>query len=368
MVATTTSARAQYFLGLNPLRAFAALSVLVFHVTGMDGFAEVPAHGPLSWIRGGWVGLDIFFVTSGLVVGQSAVAGYLKSGTQFQSRFILHRLARIVPLYLFTATLCAILLSEFSSQDIVWQVLSHLVFIHNLWMSTIMAINPPSWSLAVEMQLYLILLMLTPWLARQSASMVAFLCVGAALLYRSIVYVGVTHIDPTNTSLLQHLTYQTPGMIDSFGLGVAAAIAIVNQRLAWVGPALCSILIVLGLWGLTLGSVVAPQFADATIWTQPLLAITVRTCIAFAALALVVGSALMPLSNRTMLGQLLRHAGDLSYGVYLWHFAVLSAVMRLTSLRGWALVTVVTIFTMSIAEITWRSIERPVLRWAARRG
>ena len=368
MLATTTPARTQYFSGLNPLRAFAALSVLVFHVTGMDGFAEVPANGPLSWIRGGWVGLDIFFVTSGLVVGQSAIAGYLKLGTHFRNRFVLHRLARIVPLFLFTGTVCAIFFSKFSAQDTIRQVLSHLVFIHNLWMDTTMAINPPSWSLAVEMQLYLLLLLLTPWLAQKSPTKVALSCVGVALLYRSIVYFGVMRMDPTNTSLLQHLTYQTPGMIDSFGLGVAAAIATVNRRLTEAGPALCSILIVLGLCALTLGSVVTPQFADATIWSKPWLAIGVRTCIAFAALALVMGCALMPISNKTVLGQLMHHAGDLSYGVYLWHFAVLSAVMRLTSLSSWSLVAVVILFTVAAAEITWRLIERPVLRWAAARG
>ncbi len=349
-----------YFGGLNPLRLFAALSVLAFHVAGIDGFAAIPASGPLSWIRGGWVGLDIFFVTSGLVVGQSALSGWRKNGPDFRADFVLHRLARIVPLYFLTGLVCAIFFSTFAN-DTVLQLLSHVFFVHNFWPSTIMSINPPSWSLAVEMQLYFMLLIATPWLSQRSAWSVAAASIACALLYRTAVYFGAA---PMGTDWLQHLIFQTPGLTDGFGLGVAAAIAISRIRHP-VGIPACALLIAIGLYGLHSGSLLTPSIADGSIWSHPTLAITMRTGIAMSALAFVTGCALMPMPASGKWSRRVAHAGDLSYGIYLWHFAVLSAALRLTSLSGWTLLGAVAAVSIVMAEITWFAVERPVLRRVA---
>ena len=74
------------------LRIFWALSVLSHHVMGRNARADVPASGPLAWIRCGWVGVDVFFaIISGLVVGQSALARFRREGTAFRSAFARQR-------------------------------------------------------------------------------------------------------------------------------------------------------------------------------------------------------------------------------------------------------------------------------------
>lgn len=359
-----TVPRANYFQGLNPLRAFAALSVLAFHVAGLEGWSHVPTHGPLAWIRVGWVGLDVFFVISGLVVGQSALAGFQALGPDFRSKFITHRLVRIAPLYILAGSVWVLAVNAglIFGEGGAWQVLTHLFFIHNLWMNTSGSINPPSWSLGLEIQLYVVLLVATPWLCRQSAMRVALLSALFALAYRSCAYFVAKALGADTSGILQHAVYQTPGMIDAFGFGVAIAIAAANNRLPQVGPVGRTVLVGAGLFGLSMVSLATPQMIDGSIWQQPLLALTIRSMVAIAAVALVLGCTLQPAGTDSRIGAMFKHWGDLSYGIYLWHSFVLYEVVRYTRLGGWPLLAAVLITTIVLAEITWRTVERPILR------
>ena len=61
-----------YFENIDLLRGFAALSVLVYHVIELSAWKDFPISGPLVWFRLGWMGVDLFFVISGMVIGLSA--------------------------------------------------------------------------------------------------------------------------------------------------------------------------------------------------------------------------------------------------------------------------------------------------------
>src|SRR5271157_1591645 len=57
------------FPGLDLLRAFAAISVVVYHVIELFAWKDFPSHHPLAqWFRVGGFGVDLFFVISGLVI------------------------------------------------------------------------------------------------------------------------------------------------------------------------------------------------------------------------------------------------------------------------------------------------------------
>ncbi len=43
------------------LRAFAALTVVVYHTIIICGWQDFPTTYPLAWFRYGWMGVDIFF-------------------------------------------------------------------------------------------------------------------------------------------------------------------------------------------------------------------------------------------------------------------------------------------------------------------
>src|SRR6185437_3793138 len=98
------TARKEKLLGVQYLRAIAALMVVWFHLYG-----EIPAYEPFFSVHG-WIsvpafrgGVDIFFVISGFVM-------YVSSIDSEPLRFLWRRIARIVPLY-WSMTLVVVLLS-----------------------------------------------------------------------------------------------------------------------------------------------------------------------------------------------------------------------------------------------------------------
>ncbi|WP_060481196.1 acyltransferase [Pseudomonas sp. NBRC 111119] len=143
---------------LQALRAFAAWVVVCHHF--MQIFFDFKASGPVGQLLAdrGAVGVDIFFVISGLVIYLST-----RDKTVAPREFLLNRILRIVPAYWFYTALMAALLLAFSQwmphQEFSWH---HLL----LSMLFIPAENPGGyglyptlnvgWTLNFEMLFYLL--------------------------------------------------------------------------------------------------------------------------------------------------------------------------------------------------------------------
>lgn len=105
----------------------------------------------------GWTGVQLFLIISGFLIH----LGYLYNNENIKtSIFYSKRFWRIYPPYLFV-----LLFFCFSTNAIgyflfskpgLYNLGSHLLFLHNLSDKTFYSINPSFWSLALEMQLYLI--------------------------------------------------------------------------------------------------------------------------------------------------------------------------------------------------------------------
>ena len=92
-----------YFENIDLLRAFAAISVLVYHVIELSSWKSFPINGLLSWFRIGWMGVDLFFVISGFVITLSAFSILEKNNLKkYRILFSKKRIARIVPLHYLT--------------------------------------------------------------------------------------------------------------------------------------------------------------------------------------------------------------------------------------------------------------------------
>lgn len=159
--------RVTVFPYIDILRGFAAITVLIYHVIEHFNWHAFPSSGPMFWFRIGWVGVDLFFVISGFVITLSAIRLYKKMPDFYHGIFIKRRLLRIAPLYYLTL-FCFIV---FVSPTLLWvdfyeNLGLHLFFIHNLSPEFQGAINGVNWSIAVEMQFYLIMLLLGPYLLR----------------------------------------------------------------------------------------------------------------------------------------------------------------------------------------------------------
>src|SRR2546423_1538207 len=140
---------------LDVLRAAAIFLVLGNHVGSLTShrfpwlrnFVE-------AWIRGGWVGVDLFFVLSGFLVSGLLFREYQRSGTLDVPRFLWRRGMRIYPAF-WTLLLATWLgfrwfgLPHTSGNAL----LAELLFVQNyasgMWNHT--------WSLAVEEHFYVAL-------------------------------------------------------------------------------------------------------------------------------------------------------------------------------------------------------------------
>lgn len=118
---------------------------------------------PFSW---GAAGVALFFVISGFCIHWS-----FRQSSGIWSHFYIRRLFRIVPAYVAALVFVFVImfrhLPDAAKGGFFWsQFSAHLFFVHNFFPSTFKAVNPPLWSLAVEVQLYLLYPLLLALVAR----------------------------------------------------------------------------------------------------------------------------------------------------------------------------------------------------------
>ena len=139
---------------LDALRAVAVLLVLGRHFPeSPPGGAPLPAWLGL-WQRGGWIGVDLFFVLSGFLVSGLLFREYRRFGEIRYAHFLARRGFKIYPAFyvMFGAVL---LFAAYAGRAFVgWPVvLSEAFFVQNYGP----ALFPHTWSLAVEEHFYLLL-------------------------------------------------------------------------------------------------------------------------------------------------------------------------------------------------------------------
>ncbi len=135
--------------GLDILRGIAVVLVLFRHV-------RLPARPSLPLIimeRGGWIGVDLFFVLSGFLVSGLLFREWSSTGHLRVGRFLARRAWKIYPQFylLLAATMLPVFQGhlEMSAEGWLGEILFVQNYVGKLW--------PHTWSLAVEEHFYLFL-------------------------------------------------------------------------------------------------------------------------------------------------------------------------------------------------------------------
>lgn len=144
-----TNQRVRY-IGLDVLRFIAVFLVLGAHISLPDGDSS-----PLMamWHRGGWVGVELFFVLSGFLVSGLLFDEFQHTGRVDIGRFLIRRAWKIYPsFWLFIAfTVAWRSAFQFPAIDTARETMAELLFVQNyfpgLWGHT--------WTLAAEEHFYL---------------------------------------------------------------------------------------------------------------------------------------------------------------------------------------------------------------------
>ena len=314
----TASPAPKYVAVLDPLRGLAALAVAVFHFTNNGWLPD--GHWLKSLGFHGHQGVRTFFVISGFVVPYAMwLVGYsLKNIAPFMAR----RLVRIYPPYLASAVFIAATnyasgVHPLSTLDLA----SHLLFLNELlgrpWLMDIY------WTLALEVQFYLLAALLWPLLASRKT----WLCTCAAAAAIAISFVW-------------NRDHCLPRMIAYFLLGIA-----LFRQHAGIDKPLAS-------------AAFLAVFASAIWWKDGAVALT---------------AALLPVVAKFAIHAVSKPAqflGKISYSLYLFHLiagaSLLSALAThivSTTARCWMIppALVVSILT---AWLAYRLIEAPAIRWS----
>jgi peptidoglycan/LPS O-acetylase OafA/YrhL len=132
-------------------RAAAVLGVLIFHLTGLSvGYQHGCFYG--AWTQVLRAGVDVFFVISGVVMVVTTYRKIGEAGTG--KRFLIHRVSRIYPPYLFlTVILTAFWIFRPSAVDSKTGV--DLFSSYTLWPSNKLPLVQVGWTLSFEMMFYL---------------------------------------------------------------------------------------------------------------------------------------------------------------------------------------------------------------------
>jgi peptidoglycan/LPS O-acetylase OafA/YrhL len=348
---------------LDGLRGLSAVGIIVLHVwMFVYGDAGRPEKGPLEIVIGELrLAVPLFFLLSGFLIYRPWARAALEGRRAPELRgYALRRAARILPAYwvALAGGFIALRAVDHPLQADAEQLPVFLLFAQNYFEATANHVDPPMWTLGVEVAFYATL-PIVGWLAlhlgrgRRRQLLLCLALVGIGLVFNALAYFG--HWPATVTdSLLLH--------VGEFAAGMAVAVVIhgraLGRRSAWALVAAGVALIVAnGAWhGLQLGGRDLrhlggdlPGVLGLALLVAGLAGSTVR------ARALSAGPA--------------RWAGTLSYAMYLTHYIVL-IVLRETGHWPDSLpvaLTAVLAWTIPISLASWVLLERPAIRWAQRR-
>jgi acetyltransferase len=384
---------------IDGYRAFATIGVVLFHVFQVAGVFALVGGALLGELYWGLLprSLDALFIISGFVIYLPTAA----RGGDFGSvgSFAIRRIARLVPAYYVSLLIALVLLGTVSSSPGLpdgGTIAAHLTMLQTP--ALLVADNfqlgfgvvPPVWTLSVEAGLYLVVPLVAGQYFRHP---IAGLLVAAGIV---LAWSGLAHHADSVASVFGgHLSSAAHDRIDlfyssqfpswtlAFASGMTGAWAYVRLR-DRVDPdrlaryALWAVALALPVFALFVylaghGAVTDPNpFAGLYARQSGVIALGYPLSMA----ALMVSFALTPAwLQRPFTVRPSRWIGDISYAIYLIHFAVIWFALREFSLPndgepGAVLAWCAVVLPLSIAYAycSARLLERPVRRWAQRFG
>ena len=332
--------------------------VTIYHAA-LFGF-ETPGH----FNRFGWIGVDLFFVLSGYLIGSQLLAPLTRGRDIKLGRFFARRALRIIPAYLAVLGIYAFLPSwrEYPEMFPLWKF---LVSVQNIGLRGGTAFSH-AWSLAVEDQFYLllpfVLLFISRW--RRAAFIVpCAIVLGGLILRATLAYQNLGETGVAFRGYQTWIYYATWTRLDPLVFGVVLA-AIEKfrpqwwQRLVNLAPFLWLPAFAVIAYALYLGETKEISVVSC-IWQFPLIAL------GMAALLVSAVSPRLPFRRFKIPGT--AFIASIAYSAYLIqklviHFAQqFCASHNITMTSASALVTV-QLCIFAVATVLFFAVERPFLQ------
>ncbi len=363
---------------LDGLRGLAIFLVILCHYIGDSphGARHTWSSRLGSFLAQGAVGVDLFFVLSGFLIGGILLNS--RSSSRYYKTFYLRRFHRIIPLYYSWITLFGFISltamkfggsagTEFRTAIPFW---TYFVFLQNYFSGSTFVQSfwlIPTWSLAVEEQFYLVAPPLVRNLSRKALAILMAAIIPLCLLLRTILS-AMYGASPDYWGI-RAAYFWTACRADDLALGVLVAIVWTipsakqwvheKARFFYAGLVTCGALIAcIEYWLLKPNSFVAATYGRTLIGVFFVLLMIV--------LLIDRGSFLAGIFRIGALKEL----GKISYCVYIIHEGVHWTVFKIVRhdiprFDSWPSIGITILalaVTIVIAEISWHFFEHPLIR------
>ena len=331
----------RYIPAFDGLRAVAVILVLLFHQ---------------GYIRGGWVGVDIFFTLSGYLITLILMTEYETTGSIAVPRFYIRRACRLLPalvVVLCVAVVLAIYLDD-KIYDTEIDAVAGLLYIIN-YRYAFFPVDGTAlghlWSLSVEEQFYLfwpfILIALLSHVGRKIALYTILILTCIVITWRFVLLAGTTH----STAYRIYFSFDT--RMDEILIGCSLALWGYRPRAEALRLLNAFLPVVVGL--IVVIVVKAPVLGRLSLSSYPLIGAAVAYTI-----VIVTSDAENVLVRLLSLPPIVA-LGRISYGVYLWHYLIIQEV-RFKSDLFTNQIFLIAGLTLTAAVASFWLIERPFLR------
>lgn len=372
-----TASPGRYFPGLNGVRALAIFLVIAFHLN-------------FAVFKGGYLGVDVFFVLSGFLITYLLLEEFKRNNTISFSNFWARRAKRLLPglfvmlvilsiaetidprltspSYLLTSSFFTILYVQN------WHILisAPSSYFSNIYASPLIH----TWSLSVEEQFYLFWPFVFVLLLKASIKTNKPIESKRRLLCGMLIMIGVSYTSMAIVLLMTHNVEQIyyNSFFRAYELLSGAAVAVLisfdiqashkkkrfpqaNNKLS--SPAKHIILNIITLLLFAIVIVIATHFGD----TNEISYLLATPIICFSTATLIFFIVKLPRSLLTHMLELapMNFIGKISYSLYLWHWPIIALITPAqVSVDGYKLKLLQVALTIIVACLSYYLVEAPL--------
>jgi peptidoglycan/LPS O-acetylase OafA/YrhL len=350
---------------LDGLRGIAVLMVVAFHYVNNQLINSNTYLGRIFYklTSVGWVGVDLFFVLSGFLIGTILMNN--RDSKNYFFTFYIRRIVRIIPNYYLLIALFAIICSiPFFSSDYfltgnnVIPIWAYLVMLHNIFIAHLQNFGNTSvsvtWSIGVEEQFYIVFPLMVYFLKEKWLPWLLVL----AIIIAPIVRMQYNNWVPAYVLL--------PCRMDSIAFGALIAYTNHFHSLSAFVKRYRTVIVFTFVLDVAICIFLSARYGDLGIFRNTLFAIVFSTMVVFALVY-----------KNSIYGSILRlkklvWIGTISYSLYLFHDMIIGLCRHflgnlgenaLETGRGGLVTIVALILSTGFSWLVYKRLETPFVNF-----